>query len=170
MATCTNTPQQLGREVLLSWVPACDDLDPRTTASPAPDWKVLGFVSTSTFDRTFRTDTNNTEQSGAWTDTLVTGVDVSISTSLEDNRDIADLTTQDELRQYILNETIAGRQPTIRLRKTDTLHNRYEYWFAQALDNSQSAESEARRTGDFNFTPTASYDSANPTYIEEAIS
>jgi len=170
MATCTNTPQQLGREVLVSWVEACDDLDPRTTATNPPTWNVLGFVSNSAFDRTVRTDTNNTEQSGTWTDTLATGMDVSISISLEDNRDLADLTTQDELRTYIINELIAGRQPTVRLRKTDTLHNRYEYWYCVATDNSQAAESEARRTGDFNFVVTASYDAANPTYISENIS
>ena len=169
MATCTDRPQQLGREVLLSWVAGCGSDDPRTTAAAPVTWNVLGFVSNSSFDRSVRTDTNNTEQSGAVTDTLTTGIDTSISVSLEDNKDTVDLTTQDELRQYIINELYADRQPTVWLRKFDTLHNRYEYHFCVATDNSQSAESEARRSGDFNFVVTPTYSTANPPYIDEAI-
>lgn len=167
MAVCNDRPQQLGREVAHDWFPGCGSDDPRISA--APTWKPLGFISSSTFDRTVRTDTNNTEQSGAYTDTLATGNDVSASISLEDNKDIADLTTQNELRTYIATELAAGRQPTVWIRKTDTLHNTYEYKFCLATDNSQSAEPEARRTGDFNFVVIPTYSSANPPEIYEDI-
>lgn len=168
MATCEDRPQQIGKKVLVSWVNGCGSDSPLIDASPA--WKTLGFVSNSAFDRTVRTDTNNTEQSGFVTDTLATGFDVNVSVSLEDNKDITDKTTQDELRRYIVNELIAGRQPNVWLRKTDTLHKRYEYYFCVVTDNSQSAEAEARRTADFNFIMTATYDDTNPAYQEEAIS
>ena len=169
MANCTDQPIGIGRGLVVSWVSGCGVDDPLSTATVPLVYKKLGFVETRGENFTPRTVTSNTDSSGIYTDTTVIGNDIEIPVSVLDAKDVATVSSQQELRTYYLTEVQAGRQPSVWVRILDPLLAEYRYYFCNITSLSRSAENEGNRTGEFTFTAIPTYDENNATYQSEAV-
>lgn len=170
MADCNGQPIGIGRGLVLSWVAGCGTDIPLQSADPALVFTKLGFVETRGENLTPRTVTSNTDSSGIYTDTTVIGSDIEITASVLDAKDVANVSSQQALRNYYITEVQAGRQPSVWVRVLDPLLEEYRYYFCNITSLGRSAENEGNRTGEFTFTAIPTYDESNATYQSEAIS
>lgn len=169
MATCSNQPLDIGRNAAVSWVAGCGDDDPLSTATTPLVYKPLGFTTTKNLNRTVRTVSANNDSSGAFENEIQTGIGIEIPVSVLAAKDVADVSTQEELRDYQMTELVAGRQASVWLRITDTQLGKHRYFFCNLNDNSESYENEGVNSGDFNFKMVATNDPSNLPYQTEAI-
>jgi hypothetical protein len=166
MADCSTRLTDIGRGMLVGWAAGCGDDDPTTNGTFT--YKPLGELETRNENDTPRTVTSNTDRSGIDTDTRVIGTDTEITVSVLDAKDLVDVTTQQELRDYYDAEVEAGRDPTMWLRITDPLLNQYRYYFVVPTSFGRSAENEGNRTAEFTFTRTATNTPDNKSKQKEA--
>jgi len=169
MATCDNLPTGIGRGLVLSWVQGCGTDDPKTDATTPLIYTKLGFVETRGENFTPRTVTSNTDSSGIYTDTTVIGNDIEITASVLDAKDVANVSSQQALRNYYITEVEASRQPSVWVRILDPLLEEYRYYFCNITSLGRSAEDQGLRTGEFTFTAIPTYNEANATYQSEPI-
>lgn len=169
MATCTNEPMDIGRNVIVSWVAGCGDDDPLSTATTPLVYKPLGFTTTKNINETTRTVSANNDSSGAFEKELQVGLGMEIPVSVFTAKDAANISTHKELRDYRRAEIIAGRQATVWLKLTNPQDGVHEYVFCLLNDVSRSYENEGVNSGDFNFKMIATDVPSNPPYQTEAI-
>ena len=169
MADCSNEALDIGRNLIVSWVAGCGTDDPLSTASTPLVYKPLGYTTTKAINETTRTAEANNDTSGAFSKSLQTGLDIEIPVSVFTAKDVVDVSTHKELRDYRRSEIIAGRQATVWLKVTNPQDGVHEYFFCNANDTSRSYENEGVNSGDFNFAMVSTDDATNPAYQSEPI-
>lgn len=169
MATCTDQPLSIGRNAAVSWVAGCGTNDPKSNATTPLVYKPLGFTTTKNINRTPRTVNANNDSSGAFENELQTGIGIEIPVSVLAAKDVANVSTHEELRDYQMTELIAGRQASVWLRITDSQLGKHRYFFCNLNDNSESYENEGVNSGDFNFKMIATNSATNLPYQTENI-
>ncbi len=148
MAVCTGTSNYTGRNVILEFVESCGDTDPTLlTYLPA------GSVNQKDVN-VGTTTTDNTSDD-------TTGVQSALVTYLTFSATLAGFATQSDgatvnqalLKKYLVNEVIAGRQPSvfIRIIFPDITY----YAFCNVTSSTNSASSTEAVTYNFEFTATA---------------
>lgn len=169
MADCPSQGLDLGRKLSVEWVSGCGSDSPLSTATTPLDFKPLGYTTTKSINRTMRVVDATNDTSGAVMDEVTIGYGVEIPVSVFVAKDVADVSTHEELQDYILDEIDAGRQPTTWIKITDLQKGKYFYYFCAAGDFSESAESEGLITGDFNFKLRATNSPTNAARQTETI-
>lgn len=169
MATCENEALDIGRNMIVSWVAGCGDDDPLSTATTPLVYKLLGFTTTKNINDTTRTVSANNDSSGPYEKELQVGRGVEIPVSVFSAKDVANVSSHEELRDYRNTEIDNGRQATVWLKLTDPHMGVHRYFFCLVNDTSRSFENEGVNSGDFNFKMIATDDPTNPPEQKENI-
>ncbi|HAI8714158.1 Ig-like domain-containing protein [Escherichia marmotae] len=113
MAGCQNDYGKLiGRNAVLEVVEGCPDTVPQEA-----DWKILGAMTTKSFDLSPNTVTSEADDTKGFVEGLVTSVDFTISGDGEwRKRDKPGDFGPAYMTRYYLQETKAGRQPSVWIR------------------------------------------------------
>jgi hypothetical protein len=169
MATCENEALDIGRNMIVAWAPGCGNDDPTQAATPKLPYKALGYTTTKNINDTTRTVSANNDSSGPYEKELQVGRGVEIPVSVFSAKDVADVSSHEELRDYRNAEIDAGRQATVWLWLTDPQMGVHRYFFCLVNDTSRSFENEGVNSGDFNFKMIATDDPTNPPEQKENI-
>lgn len=167
MANCANEPLDIGRKLIVLWAEGCGTDDPTTAGSLT--YKPLGYTTTKAMNETTRTTSANNDTSGAFEKELQTGLGIEIPVSVFTAKDIADVSTQVELRNYRRSEIIAGRQASVWLKLVNQQEGVEELIFCNVNDVSRSYENEGTNSGDFNFKMVDTGVASNPAYQTQPI-
>lgn len=148
MAICTGSSNYTGRNVIVEFVESCGDTDPAGLT-----YLPIGFSNQKDIN-VGTSETDNTSDD-------TTGVQSSIKTYLTFSVSVSGFASQSDglavnqalLKKYLVNEIIAGRQPTVFIRviMPDVTY----YAFCNVSTTSNSAASTDAVTYSFEFTATA---------------
>lgn len=147
MAVCTGSNNYVGKNVIVEFVESCGDTDPTLLT-------YLPIGATNQKDVNVGTTTTDT------TSDSTSGVQSSIVTFLTFSATVSGFATSEDglgsnqalIKKYLVNEVIAGRQPTgwVRCIFPDVTY----YAFCNVTENSNGAPTTDATTFSFTFTST----------------
>ena len=151
--TSTNNP---GKLVTVGWYPACGDADFKTIT-----YKPFGTVNQKQLQLAAETVSNRNDNSGSTASDIVVSTTVELTVSgFRTNKD-GPKSAQDELIKYYIDETQAGRQPTVWIKVAGQGYNLIWHIFMVYKAGGDTFGTDELITGDFNFSITDTGDDTN---------